>query len=113
VIRQRYEEADIFCLPSFDEGVPVVLMEAMAMGLPVIATQVAGVPELVEDGVSGVLVAPGTSEELADALRRVLECDSAQRARMGAAGRMRVSEDFDVDRSAAQLHSLFAENGGG
>lgn len=110
VIRQRYEEADVFCLPSFDEGVPVVLMEAMAMCLPVVATRVAGVPELVEDGVSGVLIAPGTVEELAGALHRVLQSDSEQRSAMGAAGRTRVSTGFSGHSSAEALRKLFAEH---
>jgi colanic acid/amylovoran biosynthesis glycosyltransferase len=109
VIRQRFEEADAFCLPSFDEGVPVVLMEAMAMGLPVVATRVAGVPELVEDGVSGALIAPGMMEELARALSDVLRSDAERRAEMGQAGRMRVSMDFNGDSSAEALHELFAK----
>lgn len=108
VIRQRYEEADVFCLPSFDEGVPVVLMEAMAMGLPVIASRVAGVPELVQDGVSGALVSPGTATELANALKGVLQSDVRQRSSMGSAGRARVSSIFDCDSSAEALRELFA-----
>jgi colanic acid/amylovoran biosynthesis glycosyltransferase len=107
VIRQRYEEADVFCLPSFDEGVPVVLMEAMAMGLPVVASRVAGVPELVQDGVSGALVPPGTAVELADALKQVLQSDSRRRSSMGSAGRARVSTAFDCDSSAGALRELF------
>ncbi len=108
VIRERYRSADVFCLPSFDEGVPVVLMEAMAMELPVVATCVAGVPELVQNGRSGVLVAAGSADALAGALRDVLECDEDRRAQMGAAGRERVREQFDCERSAEQLRDLFA-----
>ncbi len=59
-IRSWYRKAGIFCLPSFIEGVPVVLMEALAMELPVIASRVNGIPELVEHGVSGLLVDPGS-----------------------------------------------------
>lgn len=84
-----YAAADVFCLPSFAEGIPVVLMEAMASGLPVVTTPIAGVPELVEHGVSGLLVAPGRSDLLADALAS-LAGDPALRDRMGAAGRAKV-----------------------
>ncbi len=105
-IPSLYQGAEIFCLPSFGEGVPVVLMEAMASGVPVIATQVMGVPELVEDGRSGYLVPPGRADALAEALAR-LAGDSALRARLGGAGRKRVMRDYDLRRSAATLESLF------
>ncbi|MEW9265910.1 glycosyltransferase [Kineococcus endophyticus] len=61
----QYAWADVFCLPSFAEGVPVVLMEAMATGLPVVTTAIAGIPELVRDGVTGRLVPPGRVDQLA------------------------------------------------
>jgi colanic acid/amylovoran biosynthesis glycosyltransferase len=105
-----YRAADVFCLPSFAEGVPVVLMEAMASGLPVVSTRVNGIPELVEDGVSGLLVAPGRSDLLAAALRELAE-DPAHRAELGQAGRARVAEAFEVDACAAQLAGLFAAFG--
>ncbi|HEV3228196.1 MAG TPA: glycosyltransferase, partial [Solirubrobacteraceae bacterium] len=89
-IRDLYSEADVFCLASFGEGVPVVLMEAMAMGLPVVATRIMGIPELVEDGVSGVLVPPGRSDYLVDALSRLARTPADQRVRMGEAGRAKV-----------------------
>ena len=63
--------ADVFCLPSFAEGVPVVLMEAMAAGLPVVTTRIAGIPELVEDGEEGLLVRPGRADDLEAALARL------------------------------------------
>jgi glycosyltransferase involved in cell wall biosynthesis len=106
-ILRHYQEADIFCLPSFAEGVPVVLMEAMATGLPVVTTRITGVPELVEDGVSGVLVPPGRVDLLADALQK-LASDPELRRRFGDAGRAAVVAGFDADRSAAQLRELFA-----
>src|SRR5215211_1095275 len=81
-IRDHYAGADVLCLPSFGEGVPVVLMEAMAMELPVVASRVMGVPELVEHGVSGLLVPPARPDLLADALQR-LAVDRGLRRKMG------------------------------
>lgn len=105
-IRDHYERADAFCLPSFAEGVPVVLMEAMAMELPVVATRVMGVSELVDDGVSGLLVAPGRVDALADALELLANAPERRRA-MGRMGREKVIAEFDVDRSARQLREAF------
>ena len=102
--------ADALVLPSFAEGVPVVLMEAMASGKPVIATQLAGVPELVEDGVSGLLVPPGDPAALAAAIGR-LAGDAELRARMGEAGRAKVRAEFDVRLEAKRLLSLFRGTG--
>jgi glycosyltransferase involved in cell wall biosynthesis len=99
-------QSDLLVLPSFAEGVPVVLMEAMASARPVIATRVGGVSELVEDGVSGLLVAPGNEEALAAALLRLAD-DPEMRRRMGEAGRARVRADFDVEVEARRLLALF------
>jgi glycosyltransferase involved in cell wall biosynthesis len=107
-LREIYAGAAVFCLPSFAEGVPVVLMEAMAMEVPVITTKIAGIPELVEDGRSGLLVAPGRADELAEALERLL-ADPELAARLGRQGREKVVAEFDCERSAAQLYALFAE----
>jgi glycosyltransferase involved in cell wall biosynthesis len=104
-------EADVFCLPSFAEGVPVVLMEAMAARVPVVSTGVMGIPELVADGQTGRLVAPGRPGPLAAALRE-LAADPAERARMGARGRAAIEAGFDVDRSAAELARLFGHANG-
>ena len=103
-----FAAADVFCLPSFAEGVPVVLMEAMATGRPVVATRVAGVPELVEDGVSGLLVPPGSTAELARALEQ-LAASPEQRLRFGIAGRRRVEQDFDAEVCAAKLADAFRQ----
>jgi colanic acid/amylovoran biosynthesis glycosyltransferase len=104
-IRNLYAEASIFCLPSFAEGVPVVLMEAMAMGLPVVTTRIAGIPELVEDG-AGVVVAPGRVDELAERITALLD-DPEYRQRLGTRGREKVLADFDAQSSAEQMHDLF------
>jgi colanic acid/amylovoran biosynthesis glycosyltransferase len=109
-IRELYAEAQVFCLPSFSEGVPVVLMEAMAMGLPVVATRITGVPELVDEGRSGLLVPPGRPDALADSLARIISADVETRRTMGAAGRSRVCAEFSPDLSAERLLTLFGSN---
>jgi len=104
-IGRYYEDADVFCLPSFSEGLPVVLLEAMAYGVPVIASRIAGIPELIEDGRSGLLVPPGRADLLADALRSLV-VDQARRADLGAEGRRRVGAGFQLDASVARLREL-------
>ncbi|MBI0477227.1 colanic acid biosynthesis glycosyltransferase WcaL [Sphingomonas sp. MA1305] len=99
--------ADVLVLPSFMEGLPVVLMEAMALGVPVIATRVAGIPELVRDEVSGLLFDPADWHGLADTIAR-LAADPALRARLAAAARQRVEAEFAIDRAVAPLPALFA-----
>jgi colanic acid/amylovoran biosynthesis glycosyltransferase len=88
------------------EGIPVILMEAMAAGLPVVATKTGGIAELVEPDVSGLLVEPGDAAGLADAIE-TLARDGARRAAMGQQGRRRIMRDFNQHRSAAQLVNLF------
>jgi len=103
--------ADAMVLPSFAEGLPVVLMEALASARPVIATQVAGVSELVEDGVNGFVVSPGDEEALADRIGRLAD-DPDLRVRMGLAGRDKVHAEFDARQEAARIGALFAGQGG-
>ncbi|MGY3438334.1 MULTISPECIES: glycosyltransferase family 4 protein [unclassified Marinovum] len=105
-VAQALRDTDALVLPSFAEGVPVVLMEAMAAGRPVIATQVGGVPELVEHGVSGCLVPPGDGDALAKAIMAVM-ADPDTRAAMGRAGREKVVDGFDIAKEAAWLARLF------
>lgn len=107
MVRQEIEAARALVLSSFAEGLPVVLMEAMACARPVIATRVAGVPELVREGEDGWLVAPGNSAELAAAMRRCLEADTEQLQAMGASARARALDRHDVDRSAMRLKQIF------
>jgi glycosyltransferase involved in cell wall biosynthesis len=106
-IHGHLRRADVFCLPSFAEGVPTVLMEAMASAVPVIATYIAGVPELVQDGHSGLLVSAGRADALAEAIERLAD-DPSLRARLGAAGRKRVASAYELRRSAAELRKAFA-----
>lgn len=107
-VREQYTRADVFCLPSFAEGQPVVLMEAMAAGLPVVSTRIAGTAELVEDGVSGFIVNPGRADELEEALVR-LAADADLRRRMGEHGRAKVVRDHDRSTNARELAKLHRE----
>ena len=100
--------ADIFCLPSFAEGVPIVLMEAMAMELPVVACRVMGIPELIEDDVTGRLVRPGSRDALVNALS-VLAADSDRRASFGRAARERVAAEFELRNNVVQLRDVYSE----
>jgi len=103
------EEADMLVLPSFAEGVPVVLMEAMASRIPVIATQVAGVPELIADGEAGFVVPPGDVPTLAARMHTLLSDPDLCR-RMGIAGRLKVRTDFNTMNEAAWLRTLLCDN---
>jgi colanic acid/amylovoran biosynthesis glycosyltransferase len=107
-IRDHYRAADVFCLPSLGEGIPVVLMEALACGLPAIASNTMGIPELIEDGVTGLLVPAGRSDALADGIERLAR-DPALRARLRDAGRRKVIDDYDLDRGVDQLRDAFQD----
>ncbi len=104
-------KADIACLPSYREGLPKFLLEAMATGLPVVSTDVVGCRQAVLDGVTGLLVPARDPVALADALQRLVE-DGAARARMGAAGRARALSEFADERiqqlTLAQYQALAA-----
>lgn len=94
-------------LPSFAEGLPVVIMEAMALERPVVTTYVAGIPELVRDGIDGLLVPAGDATALADAIERVMAMDATQLAEMGRTARERVRERHSIETEAAKLARLF------
>ena len=107
-VRILLEQADIFVLPSRKardgqmEGLPVALMEALACGIPTVASNLSGIPELVTDGETGYLAEPGDAGSLAEALRRCLAGGADPQA-----GRALVEGEFAIDRSAAAMASLF------
>ena len=107
-IRDFYRQADIFVLASFAEGIPVVLMEAMAMEIPCVSTFVAGIPELIRSDIDSILVPPSDSHALAGAIKRLMD-DSALRHRLGIAARRRVMEKYNLDRNVTQLAAIFAD----
>ena len=108
-IREMYRNADVFCLPSFAEGIPVVLMEAMAMGIVCVSTFIAGIPELIRDGIDGMLVPAGDLDALTAALAKLID-DPELRSRLAANGRASVSQSYDLSRNVAVLASIFAEH---
>jgi glycosyltransferase involved in cell wall biosynthesis len=97
---------DIAVLPSYTEGLPVVLLEAFAAGVPVAATNVGGIPEVVEDGVNGFLVPPGNAEALAERICRLLHDDDTRRT-MGRCGHDKVREGFTFAVQAEAYQRLF------
>lgn len=108
-VRGHIQGSRAFVLPSFAEGLPVVIMEALAMCRPVISTWVAGIPELVTDGVHGWLTPAGALQPLVAAMRDALTAAPARLDGMGRAGRARVLDAHDGDRNARALNALFAE----
>jgi glycosyltransferase involved in cell wall biosynthesis len=106
------QEADVLVAPSVAsqdgrrEGIPVVLMEAMACKLPVVASRLSGIPELVKDGKTGLLVPPGDAEALAEALAYLYK-QPEKRQQLGQAGRERILQTFDLHKNAAELAQRF------
>jgi glycosyltransferase involved in cell wall biosynthesis len=113
-VRAALDEAVVFALPceiaadGSRDGIPVALMEAMAVGCPVVSCPVSGVPELIRDGEHGLLVPPHDPQALAIALRRLLG-DAALRRHLAAAARLRIEQEFDARKEARKLHRLMAK----
>ena len=101
-------ELDVLALPSWTEGLPLVVLEAMASARPVVATPVGGTPELVADGETGLLVPPRDPDALAAALRRLL-ADADLRRRLGEAGERRAREEFSLDAMCARVLAIYDE----
>lgn len=107
-VRAYLSRADLFCLPSFSEGLPISIMEAMAVGVPVVTTWVAGIPELAESSVTALTVPPARADALATALRLLAE-DEVLRMRIAEAARRRVEELHDQDRCGKVVAQHFAK----
>jgi glycosyltransferase involved in cell wall biosynthesis len=97
---------DVLVLPSYTEGLPVIVLEALAAAVPVVATAVGGVPEVIEDGVDGYLVPCGDAEAIVSRLHRLLD-DAGLRQRMAAAGRQRVVEEFSCTLQSQRYREVF------
>ena len=106
-VRAELAAASIFCLPSFSEGLPVSIMEAAAIGVPVVSTLIGGIPELIADGVSGATVPAGRADLLADALERMVTTPEFRR-KMAAEARVRIEARHNLADSAAQLEQVIA-----
>ncbi|MGY6276093.1 glycosyltransferase family 4 protein [Methylomonas sp. MgM2] len=109
-VRGQLSGAKVFVLPSFAEGLPVVIMEAFALGRPVISTYVAGIPELVTHEGNGWLVPAGSVDALASAIRDVLHASPDALTLMGKNGRQRVLEDHNIIVEAKKLSDLFSSS---
>jgi glycosyltransferase involved in cell wall biosynthesis len=107
-VARELSSSDLFILPSLTEGVPVAIMEAMAVGVPVIATNVAGTSELVESGKSGLLVRPTDSQAIADAVVTMIE-DYEFRRRAAELGRAKIVNEFDIAKESAKLNKYFLQ----
>jgi glycosyltransferase involved in cell wall biosynthesis len=112
VVMEKYEDASIFVLPCITgsdgarDGIPTVILEAMAMRLPVVSTELSGIPEAVQHGTTGLLVEPNDPMALANALRQLLDDDELCK-RMGIQGRRRVAETFDSEKNVRALLAEF------
>jgi glycosyltransferase involved in cell wall biosynthesis len=111
-IRDLYQQADLFVLASFAEGIPVVLMEAMAMEIPCVTTFITGIPELIRDGIDGLLIQPSDDEAMAKAIARLTD-DARLRRGLGEKGRERVRDKYDLQRNTARLAGIFQRRLGG
>ncbi len=100
--------ANVFVLPSVQEGLSLSALEAMALGKPVVACRVGGTPEVVADGETGLLVSPGRPAELAAALARLLE-DPEEAERMGALGEQRARGMFDLEQMVSRIEAVYGE----
>ncbi|MES2498864.1 MAG: glycosyltransferase family 4 protein [Pseudomonadota bacterium] len=109
-VRRRIGETRALLLPSHAEGLPIVIMEAFALGRPVITTRIAGIPELVDE-TCGWLIEAGDGEALAAAIRAAMDAGKSQLGRMGLEGRRRIVARHDIDRIAPELIALFSAAG--
>ena len=103
-----FERAGIYCLPSKNEGMPMSVLEAMAHGVPTIATPVGGVPQVIEDGVNGYLMPVDDEARLSELLCNLMDSQDL-RASIGFAGRETISDRFNIERNVEELVRLYGE----
>ena len=106
-VEEKIAELDVFVLPSRGENLPIAILEAMAAALPVVATRVGGVPEVVVDGETGLLVEPEDAARAGRGARPSCVADEAFRQRLGQAGATRIVEHFDARSTARQMVELY------
>jgi glycosyltransferase involved in cell wall biosynthesis len=105
-VNEHLDRADIMVLPSFAEGLPVVLMEAMAKEVACVSSRIMGIPELIDHGENGLLTAPSDVEDLVVQMERLI-LDPELRARLGKKAREKVAAEFRVEETAARMRALF------
>ncbi|MCU1263656.1 MAG: glycosyl transferase, group 1 family protein, partial [Bryobacterales bacterium] len=110
-VLELYRSADVFALASFAEGIPVVLMEAMALAIPCVATAITGIPELIQNEVQGLLVPPSDAAALGRSIERLMD-DRALGRRLAEAGREKILCEYDLARNIEALAQVFATNQG-
>ena len=105
--KEKYlQECNVFVLPTYFEGLPISLLEGMAYGCACIASEVGGIPQLIDDGKNGILIRPKDKEELKNAIRRLLS-DIALQTGFGEAGRQKVMQDFEIGKSVEKLVGIY------
>ena len=111
-VKHLFEQSDIFVLPCVQaksgdlDGIPVVLMEAMAIGVPVVSTTLSGIPELIHHDHNGLLSPPGDSDELVHQLRRLID-DPDMALRLAVQARKTIEQDFNIRKNAEKLSTCF------
>jgi colanic acid/amylovoran biosynthesis glycosyltransferase len=107
-VREFFQRADLFVFSSFAEGIPVVLMEAMAMGIPCVASRIAGIPELIRDGLDGFLAAASDDQAIVRAVARLMD-DAELRRRMGEAAREHIEAEYNLENNIDVLAEIFSQ----
>ena len=108
-VKEQISQAKLMVMPSFAEGLPVVIMESLALGTPVISTYVAGIPELVVNGESGWLIPAGDIDALTNAMESALTLSSQKLAEMGKKGQEKVIQNHNIKRETQKLSNLFVK----
>lgn len=104
-----FRNADIFVFPSYTEGLPIAVIEAMASGLPIVASNVGGLPDMVREGVNGLMVDPGRPDQLAAALLKVIK-DKKIRQSMGECSAQIAREQYDIEQHVSKLINIYAQS---